>query len=194
MSSILVHSTIGIFCYIAGKKQDDSFSIPTCLLTTVVAILPDFDYILHWLFDITVEPRISHSLGFSTGVFIVALLISRLTPRYFQRISFVALFCASFSHIVLDFLVGVHHNPLLWPLTDAGITSPVGILPSAGSLSFTNYYMWRNFLIEGALILPSFIIVYKTLKSHRKKLDIIWYILSFIIMIGALYYSITLTR
>lgn len=45
--------------------------------------------------------------------------------------------------------------PLFWPL-DGGVSIPTGVLPSAGSLAFDNYYLWRNLLIEIGVLGPAF--------------------------------------
>ncbi len=65
----------------------------------------------------------------------------------------IALF-AGLSHLAMDTLVGVHRNPLLWPLTDRGFASPVGLLPSAGRPDPANFYFWRNLLIEMGILVP----------------------------------------
>jgi membrane-bound metal-dependent hydrolase YbcI (DUF457 family) len=63
---------------------------------------------------------------------------------------------AGLSHLVLDFLVGVTPLPLLWPLDSTAFVSPVGILPSAGRIQLSNYYLYRNVLIEVGVLAPVF--------------------------------------
>ena len=65
------------------------------------------------------------------------------------------LLLATMSHALLDFLVGAHPVPLFWPV-NAGVTAPVGLLPSAGSLDPGNFYLWRNLLIELGVLGPTF--------------------------------------
>jgi hypothetical protein len=60
------------------------------------------------------------------------------------------------SHLALDFLVGVTPLPLLWPLGSTAFVSPVGILPSAGRIQLSNYYLYRNVLIEVGVLAPIF--------------------------------------
>lgn len=61
---------------------------------------------------------------------------------------------AGLSHLALDFLVGVTPLPLFWPLGPAAFSSPVGILPSAGRVQLSNYYLYRNVLIEVGVLAP----------------------------------------
>jgi inner membrane protein len=51
--------------------------------------------------------------------------------------------------------VGAHPVPLFWPLA-GGVSIPAGVLPSAGSLAFDNFYLWRNLLIEIGVLGPVF--------------------------------------
>ncbi|MCL2161159.1 MAG: metal-dependent hydrolase, partial [Betaproteobacteria bacterium] len=119
-----------------------------------VAICPDFDYFAIWLFNYSAKPRISHSILFAVAL---SLLAWWGTRRLFRRNSatapLVAFLLAALSHPLLDLLVGVHSVPLLWPLPNQNVSLP-GILPSAGRLAPGNYYLWRNLLIESAVLMP----------------------------------------
>ncbi|MFO1253312.1 MAG: metal-dependent hydrolase [Inhella sp.] len=64
------------------------------------------------------------------------------------------LLCALLAHLLLDFLVGVHRNPLLWPFSPELLALDWGLLPSAGRLSLWNVYFWRNLAIELCVLLP----------------------------------------
>jgi glycopeptide antibiotics resistance protein len=55
---------------------------------------------------------------------------------------------------MLDFLVGVHGNPYLYPFSSNVFVSPLGILPSSGRVDIHNHYFWRNILIELAIFMP----------------------------------------
>jgi inner membrane protein len=63
---------------------------------------------------------------------------------------------AGVSHILLDYLVGVHPSPLFWPISTEVYTCPVGILPSAGALDVRNPYLYRNLGIELGILVPFF--------------------------------------
>jgi hypothetical protein len=66
---------------------------------------------------------------------------------------------AGLSHLALDFLVGVTPLPLFWPLNSAAFASPVGVLPSAGRIQLSNYYFYRNVLIEAGVLVPILYVV-----------------------------------
>lgn len=120
-----------------------------------VAVVPDFDYFALWLFNINPSPRVTHSLAFCLVVSALAWGIAmKLRTSAQPGITFLALALASSSHLLLDLLVGVHSLPVFWPFTVGEVSSPVGILPSAGRLSVTNYYLWRNLFIECGVLLP----------------------------------------
>jgi len=118
-----------------------------------LAVVPDLDYFAVWFFDYAAEPRFSHSLLFAiAAAFFVKLTMPRLLPA---NLELRWLLAAGMSHPLLDFLVGAHPVPLFWPL-HRGVTNPVGVLPSAGSLAFDNFYLWRNLLIEMGVLGPAF--------------------------------------
>lgn len=71
-----------------------------------------------------------------------------------RRLLSVCAVLAGLSHLVLDFLVGVTPLPLLWPFDSAAFASPVGVLPSAGRIQLSNYYFYRNALIEVGVLAP----------------------------------------
>lgn len=120
-----------------------------------LAICPDFDYFAIWLFDMAPAPRITHCLLFGLATASLAWWLTarsdRKTPVRMPSLAFLA---ASLSHPLLDLLVGAHPVPLLWPLPDHDVALPFGVLPSAGRLAPGNYYLWRNLLIELAVLLP----------------------------------------
>lgn len=117
---------------------------------------PDIDYILWWGLGLHVDPRLTHSIAFCMLAALCAwwLLWHRLAASV-RRANLGTLMLAGASHLVLDWLVGVHGLPLFWPLLAQEYTSPVGLLPSAGRLDLSNYYLWRNLLIEAGVLLPA---------------------------------------
>jgi hypothetical protein len=51
--------------------------------------------------------------------------------------------------------VGVTPLPLLWPFSSAAFAAPAGILPSAGGVRLSNYYLYRNLVIEIGILAPT---------------------------------------
>ena len=155
MSSIIGHAATGAAAYLTCNRFGNKQSLWVLPVFAFVAICPDFDYFAIWLFNYSANLRISHSILFTV---IVSLLVWSGTRhpavRTSANVPFVALFLAALSHPVLDLLVGVHSVPLLWPLPSQDVPVP-GILPSAGRLALGNYYLWRNLLIESAILLPA---------------------------------------
>ncbi len=118
-----------------------------------LAVGPDLDYFAVWFFDYAADPRFSHSLLLAVGA---ALLVKLTLSRFVTaNLKLRWLLAAGISHTLLDLLVGAHAVPLFWPL-DGGVSIPAGVLPSAGSLAFDNFYLWRNLLIEMGVLGPVF--------------------------------------
>lgn len=155
MSSIVGHIAAGFAAYAAFKPLEGQQSRRLLPVFVFLAICPDFDYFGVWWFGIVPAPRITHSLLFGLTT---ASLTWWLTVRYdrkaLARMPLVAFLAASLSHPLLDLLTGAHPVPLLWPLPDPDVALSFGVLPSAGRLALGNYYLWRNLLIELAVLLP----------------------------------------
>lgn len=158
MSSLLGHATAGAAIYFSHKRLDSSRSRWLLPLFILLAILPDFDYLGVWLFKLSPEPRVSHSLAFClAAAAVVWLLTARVRRGIPDPPKFSAFALASLSHLPLDLLVGAHPLSLFWPFSYGGVASPVGILPGmVHMLSIANGYLWRNLLIEGVILLPLF--------------------------------------
>jgi hypothetical protein len=155
MSSIIGHASIGIAVYLSQARLSDTQSRYLPPLLVLVAIFPDFDYLLNWLFGISFQTRITHSLAFCLTLSI--LIWGSLAPiraKGSHLSGIVAFSTAACAHPILDLLVGVHSVPLLWPFTTTELLLPIGLLPSAGHPHFTNYYLWRNLLIECGVLFP----------------------------------------
>lgn len=118
-----------------------------------LAICADVDYLAVWTFGYSAHPRVTHSLLFA----LVAALLARtaLRRRDNAPVPIAGLLIASVSHPILDLLVGAHGVPMLWPWRTE-VSLPFGMLPSAGALDPTNYFLWRNLLIELGILLPFF--------------------------------------
>lgn len=154
MSSLFAHLATGaaVFaCRGTGLANVPTRRLlPACL---ALAVMPDVDYLAWWLFRFNIEPRITHSVAFAAlGAALAWMACRRDTdpgPALFGL-----LLAAAGSHLLLDFLVGVHPAPLAWPVGSWGFTSPIGLLPSAGRLDIGNPYLWRNLLIEAGVLGP----------------------------------------
>lgn len=159
MSSLIAHLAAGATAY-ACRRAPPKPTLDAPLLAACVglAVLPDLDYLLWWAARITVEPRFTHSIGFAAGSAALAWLLLRgwrTSGRSLRPLPLaLTLLAAAASHEVLDFLVGVHPSPWLWPLDRHVFRSPLGLLPSAGRLDLHNPLLWRNLLIELAILGP----------------------------------------
>lgn len=156
MSSLIGHAAAGVTVYLATNRSRPPAAHAALLTFTLLAICADFDYLGIWLFHYSPTPRITHTLIFALVAAVIAWLATRpIRKRGSAHLPFVALLAASLSHPLLDLLVGAHPLPLFWPSANADVSVP-GILPSAGRLAVNNYYLWRNLLIELAVLLPAF--------------------------------------
>lgn len=155
MSTLLAHVAAGTAIYLCRHRLVEAhpWSLP---LLVFLAVMPDCDYLLLWIWGLKPDIRLSHSLVFCLGV---SAVVWGLTARWHQTAlgfpTLLTMGAASNSHLVLDLLVGVHGLPLFWPWSAREIASPLGVLPSAiHTRNFTNPYLWRNCLIEGGVLLP----------------------------------------
>ncbi|HEX8161067.1 MAG TPA: metal-dependent hydrolase [Pyrinomonadaceae bacterium] len=125
----------------------------------VLASAPDIDYLVPALASTAHQgSRITHSIAFSLllPLFSVGALYFVKGLKRQRGLLSVCAVLAGLSHLALDFLVGVTPLPLLWPLSTAAFASPVGVLPSAGRIQLSNYYLYRNALIELGVLVPIF--------------------------------------
>jgi membrane-bound metal-dependent hydrolase YbcI (DUF457 family) len=123
----------------------------------VLACAPDADYLIPVLHSRAHGGlRITHSVAFSLALPLCTAVILCLVIRNGGKLKSLTV-CAALaglSHLVLDFLVGVTPLPLLWPFSAATFASPAGILPSAGRVQLSNYYFYRNLVIEMGVLVP----------------------------------------
>lgn len=156
MSSFVGHFSAGVAVYLSHSRWSNKEERRLLPLFVLLAVMPDFDYFALWLFRIDQEPRFTHSFTFCLAASLFVWL--PLHYRYGAGArTLVALSLAACSHFILDLLVGVHPVPIFWPLPLPEIQSPVGLLPSAGHLNPTNYYLWRNLLVECGVLFPAFV-------------------------------------
>lgn len=159
MSSFLGHSLAAYSLFSLDRRERPSTLWRAVWLGWLVALAsaPDIDYLVPALASPAHRgSRITHSVAFS-----LILPLSSVGVLYFvnglksqRRLLSVCAVLAGLSHLVLDFLVGVTPLPLLWPLDSAAFASPVGVLPSAGRIRLSNYYLYRNVLIEVGVLAP----------------------------------------
>lgn len=159
MSSFLGHSLAAYSLFSLGQRKWPSTHRRALWLgwLLVLAFAPDIDYIVPALASPAHQgSRITHSIVFS-----LILPLSSVGVLYFvkdlksqRRLLSVCAVLAGLLHLFLDFLVGVTPLPLLWPLGSTAFASPVGILPSAGRIQLSNYYLYRNLLIEVGVLAP----------------------------------------
>lgn len=159
MSSFLGHSlaAYSLFSLDRRKRPSTLWRAVWLAWLVVLASAPDIDYLVPALAAPAHHgSRITHSIALS-----MALPLLTVGVLYFvkglksqRRLLSICAVLAGLSHLVLDFLVGVTPLPLLWPLGSEAFASPVGILPSAGRIQLSNYYLYRNVLIEVGVLAP----------------------------------------
>jgi membrane-bound metal-dependent hydrolase YbcI (DUF457 family) len=159
MSSFLGHSLAAYSLFTLDRRTRPSSPRRAVWLgwLVVLASAPDIDYLVPALASPAHQgSRVTHSIAFSMilPLFTVGVLYFVKGLKSQRRLLSVCAVLAGLSHLVLDFLVGVTPLPLLWPLGSAAFASPVGILPSAGRVQLSNYYLYRNVLIELGVLAP----------------------------------------
>jgi membrane-bound metal-dependent hydrolase YbcI (DUF457 family) len=159
MSSFLGHSLAAYSLFSLDRRELLSTHWRAVWLAwlVVLASAPDIDYLVPALASPAHQGRrITHSIALSMALPLLSVgvlyFVRGLKSR--RRLLSVCAVLAGLSHLVLDFLVGVTPLPLLWPLGSAAFASPVGILPSAGRIQLSNYYLYRNVLIEVGVLAP----------------------------------------
>jgi len=177
--------------YLCCNSQQRGSSRWAAVPFVALAVGPDLDYFAVWFFDYAAAPRFSHSLLVAVG----ATLLVKLTLSRFVTVNLKLrwLLAAGMSHPLLDLLVGAHAVPLFWPL-DGGVSIPAGVLPSAGSLAFDNFYLWRNLLIELGVLGPVFALLIAASGRRRFRELACWTLLILPIWAAFLTRSIALER
>jgi inner membrane protein len=159
MSSFLGHSLVAFSLASVARQSPASPSgrLSWALWMIALASAPDIDYLIPALNSSAHHGlRITHSIMFSLiSPFCVCCALRLARSPATQRGSLnVCAALAGLSHLVLDFLVGVTPLPLLWPISVETYVCPIGILPSAGRIRVSNYYFYRNLLIEIGILAP----------------------------------------
>lgn len=192
MSSFIGHSIIGLSASRLAEKKPVSWKWSAWLV--LLAISPDINYIAIWTLGHQWIFENSHSIGFSAILPTLTAIFLKLknNKRVFHKTMMA--FAASFSHIIMDLLVGVFPKPYLWPFDSEKIRLPFGILPSAGRLDLHNYYLYKNLLIEMGILLPAIGILYLYKKYYQTKYALVKQLLLILIWIPFLIWGISLNR
>lgn len=158
MSTPLGHIAAGIaiyFSYGRLRSPHTPWALPCFVL---LAVLPDFDYLTIWFFGIRQEPRVSHGILFC----VLSGMLAWMLTRHLQQDTLTAkplgiggFILAPLSHLALDFSVGAHTLPLLWPMPNGELMSPLSVLPSVvHARSIANPALWRNSILESLVLFP----------------------------------------
>lgn len=164
MSSFLGHGLAAYSLASASRYRQGAAWLRIMWVGWLIALgsAPDVDYLIPALNSRAHQGlRITHSAAFSLALPLCTVAVLRLTGRCDGRLKSLSV-CAALaglSHLALDFLVGVTPLPLLWPFSEATFASPAGILPSAGSVRLSNYYFYRNLVIETGVLAPILYVV-----------------------------------
>ncbi|TAK75355.1 MAG: metal-dependent hydrolase [Aquabacterium sp.] len=168
MSSFMGHAGAGAAAFLAAYRWRNRGARVVLPAAVALAMAPDIDYLALWLFQARGPLRLTHSLLFCLAA---ALLVWWLLPRVagMRRDAklLLVLSAAACSHLLLDWLVGVHGLPLWWPLEQRACASPIGVLPSAGRVDVGNRYFWRNLLIECGVLWPVLLAVVALCRGVR---------------------------
>ena len=194
MSSFIGHGLAAITTYAAVSPRSRPFQSKkgaTLWLGWLIAIawMPDIDYAIPALTMYQNNGmRITHALGSSLLLPIITGVVLYTMGVRDKRLQICCLqgAIAGLSHPFMDFWVGVIGLPLFWPFHEAVITAPIGLLPSAGSPHWQNYYFYANLLVELGIIVPLIIVFLRSLFWRKNKLKL-W---QFSILIGISVYSL----
>lgn len=169
MSSLLGHVLAGYSASrIGAVKTGKVSSLMWTAWLAFAAVLPDIDYPLLWVFDFHPVIRYTHSIAFGAMVCVATIAALRALGAGDLRLKALQIMAASFSHLVLDSLVGVHPNPWFWPFSADTFRLPFGVLPSAGALELHNSYLYGNMLLEICILSPIFWIPWILSRKKRR--------------------------
>jgi inner membrane protein len=163
MSTLIAHLAAGTaiyFCYGRLHSLHTWWAWPCFVL---LAVMPDFDYFAIWIFGIRQSVRLTHTLLFCLAMGMAAWMLTRHRHQggvHSRSLCMAGFLLAPVSHLLLDFSVGAHSLPLLWPLMDEELMSPVGVLPGViHTRNVLNPTMWRNFLLETMVLMPVLVLL-----------------------------------
>jgi len=190
MASFVGHFITGTAIYL---YSDNALSKSRTWMFWLIfmAIFPDIDYGFIWLFGIKSDIRMTHSFIFSSILPVFTTIYLKLSPLCeYNKNQVIQAFGSAYSHLLLDVLTGVSVLPLLWPFTEQLFKLPFGILPSAGRLALTNWYLYRNLIIELGILLP----IYSFILMGAVRNQLLLSVLHILIFILFLVWGIMLER
>ena len=182
MSSFIGHSltAVGIGIAFNSPRQPLLYRLGWFFWLIIISSFPDLDHYIPWLHQSAHDQtRITHSLAFALILPICTIFILTIMGVRGRQLKLYSLqvILAGLSHIILDLLVGVVGIPLFYPFSRQNIKLPWGILPSAGKIDLSNYYLYRNLLIEMGVLLPFFVLVtirrYHLLQTPQARVAIV---------------------
>lgn len=158
MSTLIAHVAAGTAIYFSYSRLRSLHTWWALPCFVFLAVMPDFDYFAIWIFGIKQSVRITHTLVFCLAMGTVVWLITRHRHRdtlHSRPLCIAGFLLAPVSHLMLDFSVGAHSLPVLWPLANGELMSPVAVLPGViHTRNVLNVTMWRNFILETLVLLP----------------------------------------
>lgn len=178
MSSFIGHGLAALTTYAATPPTKQPFSSRQGRLLwfawlVIIAWMPDIDHVVPALTLAQNEGmRITHAFASSLllpGITLIALWATGVGSQRL-RICFWQVVFVGLSHPLMDWFVGVIALPLFWPFHKAILTAPIGLLPSAGSPHWQNYYFWANLFIELGIIVPLMIVLLGNLPWKKNRL------------------------
>jgi inner membrane protein len=202
MSSFIGHSLTGFCIYVLEKKPTSNFYKKCWLIwLIIIACFPDIDYLFPNLLIISSQQQIVRTThSFAISLILPVITIIFLLTRQNSHINTLSIrsrqaIIAGLSHLILDFLVAVMPLPLLYPFSVETFKSYIGILPSAGKISLTNYFFYRNLFIEQGILVPLFCSVYLIIRhSTKTRLEKVKIGCLLLISILFTFWSISLSR
>ena len=167
------------------------FSLKEMLFVSFFFVLlawsPDIDYLINYLRGEPMPIRYTHSIGYVFWMLLLALGCRELFfKNYLRHIPILFFFFASASHLLLDFLVGVHGNPYLYPFSSEVFVAPFGVLPSSGRIDIHNYYFWRNMAIEVAIFMPVLLLSLKRFRVVILNSKLFLFLLGLVFVVGVI--------
>jgi inner membrane protein len=195
MSSIVGHALVGATVFLVTNRDKDRRALRALPVFVLLAVAPDFDYFAIWLWGFVTRPRATHTVIFAIFAAFLAWRFTRGMHRAGDaRVPFFALLIAALSHTALDYWVGAHPMKLLWPFIDAGFEAPVALLPSAARLRHGNLYLWRNTLIEIAVLLPPCALAVACARDASRRVVAKSAMFVVPVWLGFLFWSMSLSR
>lgn len=158
MSTPLGHIAAGIAVYFSYGRLRSPHTVWALPCFVLLAVLPDADYLTIWTFGIRQEPRVTHGLVFCVLVGMAAWLVTRRLQENAigaRPLGIAGFILAPLSHLALDLSVGAHTLPVLWPLPNGELMSPLPLLPEViHARSIANLALWRNAILESLVLIP----------------------------------------